>query len=175
MTNLGPDKYYLFLFWGQDIITENKIEANLYLPLYIYKWDLDLFERLYCCCEDFQPHWLLLTFRPLLAIPACFKSPKRDNCLLVYVVSTLSVYYICISDAAVHVSILDWKVFPNFNWNNLTSQWKFVTFPISGFCYIYTPTIHFFQCLQHYCIWNLILSSFSLPDIIGSESTYILK
>ena len=115
-----------FLFWGQHMITENKIEANLYLPLYIYKWDLDLFERLYCCCLDFQPHWLLLTFRPLLAIPACFKSPKRDNCLLVYVVSTLSVYYICISDAAVHVSILDWKVFPNFNWNNLTSQWKFV-------------------------------------------------
>ena len=166
-----------FLFWGQHMITENKIEANLYLPLYIYKWDLDLFERLYCCCLDFQPHWLLLTFRPLLAIPACFKSPKRDNCLLVYVVSTLTlcVLHMYLSDAAVHVSILDWKVFPNFNWNNLTSQWKFVTFPISGFCYIYTPTIHFFQCLQHYCIWNLILSSFSLPDIIGSESTYILK
>ena len=126
------------------MITENKIEANLYLPLYIYKWDLDLFERLYCCCLDFQPHWLLLTFRPLLAIPACFKSPKRDNCLLVYVVSTLSVYYICISDAAVHVSILDWKVFPNFNWNNLTSQWKFVTFPISGFCYIYIHLLYIF-------------------------------
>ena len=161
------------------MITENKIEANLYLPLYIYKWDLDLFERLYCCCLDFQPHWLLLTFRPLLAIPACFKSPKRDNCLLVYVLALLEVLCVCMylywAAAAVHVSILDWKVFPNFNWNNLTSQWKFVTFPISGFCYIYTPTIHFFQCLQHYCIWNLILSSFSLPDIIGSESTYILK
>ena len=103
-----------FLFWGQHMITENKIEANLYLPLYIYKWDLDLFERLYCCCLDFQPHWLLLTFRPLLAIPACFKSPKRDNCLLVYVVSTLTlcVLHMYLSDAAVHVSILDWKYFP---------------------------------------------------------------
>ena len=135
-----------FLFWGQHMITENKIEANLYLPLYIYKWDLDLFERLYCCCLDFQPHWLLLTFRPLLAIPACFKSPKRDNCLLVYVVSTLTlcVLHMYLSDAAVHVSILDWKVFPNFNWNNLTSQWKFVTFPISGFCYIYIHLLYIF-------------------------------
>ena len=151
-----------FLFWGQHMITENKIEANLYLPLYIYKWDLDLFERLYCCCLDFQPHWLLLTFRPLLAIPACFKSPKRDNCLLVYVVSTLTlcVLHMYLSDAAVHVSILDWKVFPNFNWNNLTSQWKFVTFPISGFCYIYTPTIHFFNVCSiiAFEIWFSLLS-----------------
>ena len=139
------------------MITKNKIEANLYLPLYIYKWDLDLFERLYCCCLDFQPHWLLLTFRPLLAIPACFKSPKRDNCLLVYVlVSTLTlcVLHMYLSaDAAVHVSILDWKVFPNFNWNNLTSQWKFVTFPISGFCYIYTCILY----TTYYSIFSTLL------------------
>ena len=137
-------------FFWQDHFKWNRSQS-----ISTYKWDLDLSERLYyCCCLDFQP--LLLTFRPLLAIPACFKSPKRDNCLLVYVVSTLTlcVLHMYLSDAAVHVSILDWKVFPNFNWNNLTSQWKFVTFPISGLLLVY-KYLHFFQCLHR--IWNLIL------------------
>jgi len=150
-----------FLFWGQHMITETKIEANLYLPLYIYKWDLDLFERLYCCCLDFQPHWLLLTFRPLLAIPACFKSPKRDNCLLVYVVSTLSVYYICISLMLLCMSqFLTEKYFPTL----IEIIWP-VSESLSPFLYLdFAIYIHLLYIFFNVCsiiafeIWFSLLS-----------------